>query len=38
MLKKLAYREGIGDILAEGPIEAARKFGKEAIDYAVRCV
>ncbi len=35
MLKKLAYREGIGDILAEGPIEAARKFGKEAIDYAV---
>lgn len=28
LIKKLAYREGIGDLLAEGPIEASKKLGK----------
>ncbi|MBU2646521.1 hypothetical protein KKI24_17565 [bacterium] len=30
MIKKLAYRQGIGDLLADGVLEAARKIGGEA--------
>jgi aldehyde:ferredoxin oxidoreductase len=35
LLKKIAYREGLGDMLAEGSLAAARKFGGNAIDSAV---
>lgn len=37
MTKKLAYREGIGDILAEGPIEASKQVGKGS-EYYLRHV
>ena len=30
LLRKIAYREGFGDILAEGPLKAARKIGRGA--------
>jgi aldehyde:ferredoxin oxidoreductase len=30
ILRKIAYREGIGDILAEGSVRAAKKIGKGA--------
>lgn len=33
-VKKMAYREGIGDLLAEGSKGAAEKLGGNAIDYA----
>lgn len=33
MLGKIAYREGLGDILAEGSVRAARKIGKGAEKY-----
>lgn len=33
MMKKVAYREGFGYILAEGIVEAARRIGKGAEDY-----
>jgi aldehyde:ferredoxin oxidoreductase len=32
LIQKLTYREGIGDLLAEGPIEAAKKVGRGS-DY-----
>ncbi|MCD6514049.1 MAG: aldehyde ferredoxin oxidoreductase family protein [Candidatus Odinarchaeota archaeon] len=35
MIKKIAYREGFGDILAEGTKRAAQKIGKGAERYAV---
>ena len=35
LIKKIAYREGIGDILAEGVRRAAQKIGKGAERYAV---
>lgn len=35
LIKKLAYREGIGDILAEGPIEASKKLGKGSEYFAI---
>ena len=34
IIRKMAYREGIGDILAEGSKRAAEKLGGDAIDYA----
>lgn len=34
MIKKIAFREDIGDILADGVIEAARRIGKGAEKYA----
>ncbi len=37
LTEKLAYREGIGDILAGGPIEAAKKVGKGS-EYYLRHV
>jgi aldehyde:ferredoxin oxidoreductase len=33
-IKKLAYREGIGDLLANGPIEASKKVGRESEYFA----
>jgi len=35
LVKKIAYREGIGDLLAEGSYRAARKIGKDALKYAM---
>lgn len=35
MIKRLAYRQNIGDILADGLIEAAIKIGKNSEDYIV---
>jgi aldehyde:ferredoxin oxidoreductase len=35
MIKKIAYREGIGDTLAEGSARAARMIGKGAERYAI---
>jgi aldehyde:ferredoxin oxidoreductase len=33
LMRKIAYREGFGDILAEGPARAARQIGKGAEKY-----
>jgi len=33
LMRKIAYREGFGDILAEGPARAARQIGKGAARY-----
>jgi len=33
MLGKIAYRQGIGDLFAEGSVEAARRIGKGADKY-----
>jgi aldehyde:ferredoxin oxidoreductase len=35
MLRKIAYREGLGDILAEGSANAAKRIGKGAEKYAL---
>jgi aldehyde:ferredoxin oxidoreductase len=35
MLNKIAKREGIGDLLAEGVMRASRKIGGEAADWAI---
>jgi len=35
MLSKIAKREGIGDLLAEGVMRASRKIGGEAADWAI---
>jgi aldehyde:ferredoxin oxidoreductase len=35
VLRKTAYREGFGDILADGLAGAAGRIGKEALDYAM---
>lgn len=35
MLKKLAYRQGIGDLLADGVKEASRKLGKGSEAFAI---
>jgi len=34
LMKMTAHREGFGDVLADGILEAARKIGKGAEDYA----
>jgi len=36
MIKKLAYREGIGNLLADGMVEAAEKIGHHSEYYLVR--
>ena len=33
MMRKVAFREGIGNILAEGIVKASQRFGKEAERY-----
>ena len=35
MIKKIAFRDGLGGILAEGVKRAAEKIGKGALDYAM---
>ncbi len=35
VIDKIYFRNGIGDILAEGVARAAAKFGAEAIKYAM---
>lgn len=35
MIERLAYRQGIGDVLAEGPIDAPKKLGKGSEYYAI---
>ncbi|MBA7524665.1 hypothetical protein ES705_16806 [subsurface metagenome] len=35
MIKKLAYREGIGGLLADGMLEAAKKIGKNSEYYLI---
>lgn len=35
MLKKIAFREGIGDILADGTRTAAKRIGKRSRDFAI---
>jgi len=35
MLRKIAYRQGIGDVLAEGCMRAAEKIGGKAVNCAV---
>lgn len=37
LIEKIARREGIGDLLAEGSLRAAQKIGKGALDF-VLCV
>jgi len=34
-IRKLAYREGFGDVLANGPIALAKKLGSAAMDYLI---
>lgn len=36
LIRQIAYREGLGDILAEGTREAARRIGKGAEQYAIQ--
>ena len=33
LLRKITYREGFGDLLAEGPVEMARRIGKGSEQY-----
>mmetsp|Transcript_6262 Transcript_6262/g.3508 ORF Transcript_6262/g.3508 Transcript_6262/m.3508 type:complete len:635 (-) Transcript_6262:1175-3079(-) len=35
MIKRLAFRENIGDILAEGPLKAVEKIGPESLKYLI---
>jgi len=35
LIKRIALREGIGDILAEGPVRAAAKIGKDSLKYNI---
>jgi aldehyde:ferredoxin oxidoreductase len=35
MIKLIAERKGLGDILAEGPLRAAEKIGKDSIKYLI---
>ncbi|MFC1942339.1 aldehyde ferredoxin oxidoreductase family protein [Chloroflexota bacterium] len=36
LIRQIAYREGFGDLLAEGTREAARRIGKDAEQYAIQ--
>jgi aldehyde:ferredoxin oxidoreductase len=35
MVKRIAYREGLGDVLAEGPLRAVEKLGTESLKYLI---
>jgi aldehyde:ferredoxin oxidoreductase len=35
LMRKIAFREGIGDLLAEGTMRAASEIGDEALNFAV---
>ncbi|MEK7354194.1 MAG: aldehyde ferredoxin oxidoreductase family protein [Chloroflexota bacterium] len=36
MIHRIARREGLGDILADGPLRAAKKIGKDSIKYMIQ--
>jgi aldehyde:ferredoxin oxidoreductase len=36
MIKQIAFRKGLGDTLAEGPLRAARRLGPESMKYLVQ--
>jgi aldehyde:ferredoxin oxidoreductase len=36
LIRQIAYREGFGNVLAEGSRGAARQIGKNAMDYAIQ--
>jgi len=35
MVRRIALREGLGDVLADGPLPAAAKFGPESLKYLI---
>jgi aldehyde:ferredoxin oxidoreductase len=35
LVEKIAKREGLGDLLAEGSLRAAQKIGKEAVSFSI---
>ena len=35
MIERIAQREGLGDILAEGPLRAAEKIGQDSLKYCI---
>lgn len=35
LVRQIAYREDLGDILAEGPLRAAEKIGKDSLKYCI---
>ena len=35
MVKRIAFREGLGDVLAEGPLRAVEKIGAESQQYLI---
>jgi len=35
MVRRIAERKGLGDILAEGPLRAAKKIGKDSLKYNI---
>src|SRR4030042_632725 len=36
LIRQIAFREGIGDVLAEGPLRAAAKIGKDSLKYNIQ--
>jgi aldehyde:ferredoxin oxidoreductase len=36
MIRRIALREGLGDVLAEGPLRAAEKIGQDSLKYCVQ--
>jgi aldehyde:ferredoxin oxidoreductase len=38
MIEKIARRNGFGDILAEGALRAARRIGRQAVNYVQHCL
>jgi aldehyde:ferredoxin oxidoreductase len=36
LLRMTAYREGVGDFLAEGTMRMAQKIGRDSMDYAIQ--
>jgi aldehyde:ferredoxin oxidoreductase len=36
MIKRIAKRQGLGDILAEGPLRAAEKIGQDSLKYCIQ--
>ena len=36
MIKQIAFRKGLGDTLAEGPLRAARKLGPDSMKYLIQ--
>jgi aldehyde:ferredoxin oxidoreductase len=35
MVKRLAFRDGLGDVLAEGPLRASEKIGSKSLPYLI---